>query len=117
MSCSDIARGGNSNPLQFEVASAGSNTPPSFTTVRATVTPGSSAGYAVTLPSNASSVSVTCLNLPGGAACTYSATTGAVMITTSSTTPAGIYQITVVFTETLPGWHPHLSCCPSRSCP
>lgn len=44
---------------------------------------------------------VTCLNLPAGATCTYSA--AAVTIATSATTPAGTYQITVVFTETLPG--------------
>jgi hypothetical protein len=48
-------------------------------------------------------VSVTCLNLPAGASCSYSATTGIVSISTSSTTPAGTYQITVVFHETLPG--------------
>jgi hypothetical protein len=98
-----VPGGGTSNALQFEVASAGSSTPPSFTTVTATVTPGSTASYSVTLPSTASDVSVSCLNLPGGAACSYSATTNAVTITTSSTTPAGTYQITVVFTETLPG--------------
>jgi hypothetical protein len=95
--------GGTSTALQFEVASAGSSAPPSFTTVTSTVTPGSTASYPVTLPSSASNVSVGCLNLPSGAACSYSATTGTVTITTSSTTPAGIYQITVVFTETLPG--------------
>jgi hypothetical protein len=98
-----VPGGGTSNALQFEVASAGSSAPPSFTTVTATVTPGSTASYSVTLPSTASDVSVSCLNLPGGAACSYSATTNAVTITTSSTTPAGTYQITVVFTETLPG--------------
>jgi hypothetical protein len=49
------------------------------------------------------SVTVTCLNLPAGATCSYSATTKTVTITTSSTTPAGTYQITVVFTETVSG--------------
>jgi len=97
--------GGTSSLLQFEVDSAASTTttPPTFTTVTATVTAGASAAYAVTLPSTASTSTVTCLNLPAGASCSYSATTKAVTITTSSTTPAGTYLITVVFTETLPG--------------
>jgi hypothetical protein len=97
--------GGTSSLLQFEVDSAASTTttPPSFTTVTATVTAGASAAYPVTLPSAASTTTVTCLNLPAGATCSYSATTKAVTITTSSTTPAGTYLITVVFTETLPG--------------
>ncbi len=96
--------GGTSNSLQFEVDSAGSGTPPpTFTTVTATVTPGSTATYPVTLPSSATSVLVSCLNLPSGATCSYSSTTNVVTISTSSTTPAGTYQITVVFTETLPG--------------
>ncbi len=100
--------GGTSNSLQFEVDSAasGSTTPPSFNTLTATVAPGSTATYPVTLPSSATSVSAACLNLPSGAACSYSATSGAVKITTSSTTPAGTYQITVVFTETEPGAAP-----------
>jgi hypothetical protein len=94
--------GGASNALQFEVDSAGT-TPPNFTTVTATVSAGSSATYPVTLPSAASNILVTCLNLPTEASCSYSSTTGAVTITTSATTPPGTYQITVVFTETLPG--------------
>jgi fibronectin type 3 domain-containing protein len=94
--------GGTSSALQFEVDSAGSGTV-TFTTVTATVTPGSTATYPVILPSDARNVTVMCLNLPPGAACSYSATTKAVTITTSSTTPAGTYQITVVFTETVPG--------------
>ena len=94
---------GSSNTLMFEIDSAGSNTPPNFTTSSATVNRGSSATYPVTLPSSATNVSTTCLNLPSGATCSYSAGTGAVSINTSSTTPAGTYQIIVVFTETLPG--------------
>jgi hypothetical protein len=66
------------------------------------VTPGSTAAYPVALPSSATSVSVTCLNLPSGASCSYSSTTNSVTITTSSTTSPGTYQITVVFNETLP---------------
>lgn len=96
--------GGTSNSFQFEVDSASSGTtPPKFATVTATVSPGSTASYPVTVPSAASNVAVTCLNLPSGATCAYSASTGAVTITTSATTPSGTYQITVVFTETVPG--------------
>lgn len=95
--------GGTSNSMQFEVDSASPGSGPSFTTLTATVTPGSAATYPVTVPSSATNVSVTCLNLPSGATCTYSAATGAVTIATAATTPAGTYQITVVFTETLPG--------------
>jgi len=76
--------------------------------VTQTVTGGSPASYPVTLPSTVESASVTCLNLPTGAACSYSSTTNTLTITTSSTTPKGTYQITVVFTETVsgtaPGW-------------
>jgi hypothetical protein len=94
---------GSSNALTFEIDSAGSNTPPNFATTSITVSPGSSASYPVTLPSLASNVSATCLNLPSGATCSYSVTTHAVTINTTSSTPAGTYQIIVVFTETLPG--------------
>ena len=95
--------GGTSNTLEFEVDSGSSGSGPTFTTLTATVAPGSSAAYPVTLPSSASNVTVVCLNLPAGASCSYSANSGSVTITTSSSTPAGTYQITVVFTETLPG--------------
>jgi subtilase family serine protease len=96
--------GGTSNSMQFEVDTAGSTTTaPTFTTLTATVAPGSAASYPVTLPASVTSAAVTCLNLPNGATCSYSSTTGAVTIATSSTTPAGTYQITVVFTETVSG--------------
>ena len=97
--------GGLSNAFQFQVDSAtsGSTTPPSFATTSATVSRGSSATYAVTLPATATNVSVACLNLPVGATCSYSSSPSALTITTSSATPAGTYQVTVVFTETLPG--------------
>ena len=96
--------GGTSNSFQFEVNSAsGTTTGPTFTSTTATVTAGSSASYPVTLPSTVESASVTCLNLPTGATCSYSATTNTLTITTSSTTPNGTYQITVVFTETVSG--------------
>jgi hypothetical protein len=96
--------GGTSNSFMFEVNSAsGSATGPTFTSTTATVTAGSSASYPVTLPSSVESAYVTCLNLPTGAACSYSATANTLSITTSSTTPKGTYQITVVFTETVAG--------------
>jgi hypothetical protein len=96
--------GGTSNAFQFEVNSAsGSTTGPTFTSTTATVIAGTTASYPVTLPSAVESASVTCLNLPTGAACNYSATTNTLTITTSSTTPKGTYQITVVFTETVSG--------------
>jgi hypothetical protein len=96
--------GGTSNAMQFEVDTAGStSTPPTFTTLTATVSAGSTASYPVTLPAAVTSATVTCLNLPTGATCSYSSTTNALTITTASTTPAGTYQITVVFTETVSG--------------
>jgi hypothetical protein len=90
-----------SNTLQFEIDSSGSNTPPSFSTPTATVTAGSTATYSVTLPSGATNVSVNCLNLPAGSACSYSS--GTLSISTSSSTPKGTFVITAVFTETFPG--------------
>jgi hypothetical protein len=96
--------GGTSSPLQFEVDSTNSaTTPPSFTVATVTVTAGTTASYSLTLPSTVESVTVSCLNLPTGAACSYSSTNNALSITTSSTTPKGTYQVTVVFTETVTG--------------
>jgi hypothetical protein len=94
--------GGTSNTYVFEVDTAGT-TPPTFGITTVTVTAGtaSTASYTVTLPSTATDVSVTCLNLPTGATCSYSA--GALTITTTALTPAGTYLITAVFNETLPG--------------
>ena len=94
---------GASNALQFEIDSAGSNTPPTLSPPSDTVTAGGTATYTVTLPSSATNVSATCLNLPAGATCSYSSSAGTLTITTASTTPTGTYTITVVFTETLPG--------------
>jgi N-acetylneuraminic acid mutarotase len=96
--------GGSSNVWQFEVDSVSSvSTAPTITSTTETVTAGSPASYPVTVPSAVTSVSVTCLNLPTGAVCSYSSTTNTVTITTSSTTPKGTYQIVVVFTETVSG--------------
>jgi hypothetical protein len=96
--------GGASNAWQFEVDSVSSGTTaPTITSTTETVAAGSTASYPVTVPSAVTSVYVTCLNLPTGATCSYSSTTNTVTITTSSTTPKGTYQITVVFTETVSG--------------
>jgi Chitobiase/beta-hexosaminidase C-terminal domain/FG-GAP-like repeat/IPT/TIG domain len=94
-----------SNALQFEIDSAttGSTTAPIFTNATATIAAGSTATYPVKLPSMATSVSAICLNLPAGATCSYSAASGAITISTQSTTPAGTHTVTVVFTETEPG--------------
>ncbi len=98
------AGGSTSNTLKFEVDSATASTSsPRFATTTATVSAGSAAAYPVTLPASSTSVSSTCLNLPANATCSYSPTTGAVTIATKSSTPDGDYQITVVFTETIPG--------------
>ncbi len=94
--------GGTSNALEFEIDTAGS-TPPSLSTGSVTVTAGGTATYPVTLPAGATNVSVKCLNLPSGAACSYSAENSAIVITTAAGTPAATYQITLVFMETLPG--------------
>jgi len=93
--------GGTSNTVTFEVDSASSTSSdaPTLTTLVATVAAGATANYSVTLPSTASGISVACLNLPANATCSYSSSAGAIAIATSSNTPAGTYQITVVFTE------------------
>ena len=95
--------GGTSNNLQFEVDSAGSGSGPTFGTTSVSIAPGATASYPVTLPSSATNVSVACLNLPSGATCSYSSATGTLSVATSSSTPAGTYVITAIFTETLPG--------------
>jgi hypothetical protein len=96
--------GGTSNAIQFEVDSAGSGTTaPIFDPSTMTVSAGSTASYPVTLPATVESATVTCLNLPTGAGCSYSATANTLTITTSASTPKGTYQVTVVFTETVSG--------------
>lgn len=95
--------GGTSNTMQFEVDSASSGSGPTFGAASTSIAPGATASYPVTLPASATNVSVTCLNLPSGATCSYSSASGTLTITTSSSTPAGTYLITVIFNETLPG--------------
>ena len=94
--------GGASNAWQFEVDSAASGTSePTITSTSETIAAGSTASYPVTVPSSGTNISVSCLNRPAGATCSYSSTTNTVTIATSSTTPKGTYQIIVVFTETV----------------
>jgi sugar lactone lactonase YvrE len=95
--------GGTSNTLEFEIDTAGGSTPPSLPTGSLTVPAGGTATYPVTLPASATNVSVKCLNLPVGAACSYSAESSSVVITTAANTPPATYEITLVFVETLPG--------------
>jgi hypothetical protein len=94
---------GTSNSLQFEVDSSdGSTGTPVFPSSTATVASGSAASFDVTLPSGAANVSASCLNLPSGSTCSYSASNSTLTVTTAGSTPAGSYPITVVFSETLP---------------
>ncbi|HEY1253998.1 MAG TPA: chitobiase/beta-hexosaminidase C-terminal domain-containing protein, partial [Terracidiphilus sp.] len=94
--------GGASNGLEFEIDSAGStSTAPTITVVVSAVSAGSPASYTVSLPSTVESATVSCLNLPAGAACSYAA--GTLTITTGSSTPKGTYKVTVIFTETVSG--------------
>jgi len=95
--------GGTSNAWQFQVDSSSTTgtTAPTVGSTTATVTAGSTASYPVTVPPTNTIVTVVCLNLPVGAACSYSPTTNIVTITTSSTTPKGTYAIVIVFTETV----------------
>lgn len=96
--------GGTSNSFRFEVDSANSaKDAPTFSTTTAAVVAGAKAMYSVALPAEATNPSVLCLNLPAGATCSYSAASGRLTVATSPTTPSGTYQITAVFTETLPG--------------
>jgi hypothetical protein len=94
--------GGVSSTFQFEVDSpstAGGATP-GFSPSAATAAAGSATNFTVTLAAQATSV--TCLNLPAGASCAWSATTGVLTIATAQATPAGVYPITVVVTESVP---------------
>lgn len=94
--------GGVSNLFQFELDSSGGASAPLFSSPAATITAGQSASYAVTLPSEVTSASADCLNLPSGASCHYSAASGMVTISTVAETPRGSWPVTVVFTETGP---------------
>jgi hypothetical protein len=100
---------GISNAVKFEVDSPGTGegAPPTASAQAVTVSAGATATYLVILPTSASNVTLNCLNLPAGATCAYSASAGTVTIATSAGTARGTYQITLVFTETLPGAAPY----------
>jgi len=95
---------GTSGAFQFEIDSASTyDGAPTFTTSSATVTAGNTATYLVVLPFASLGVTATCLNLPVGASCSYAAAANTLTITTRPTSPVGIYNVTVVFTETVAG--------------
>jgi hypothetical protein len=94
--------GGTSDVLQFEVDSPSAvATAPTVPSTVVTVTAGATATYSISFPGSVASATATCLNLPAGATCSYSPSTQILTITTASTTPAGTYQVTAVFTETV----------------
>lgn len=74
---------------------------PTFSALTAVVKAGTTANYPVTLPAVMTSPTLTCQNLPTGSVCGYSS--GTITITTSPSTPAGTYTITVIFTQTVAG--------------
>lgn len=95
--------GGTSNAFQFEVDSSASEpTDPALFPFVATISAGSPASYKLTVPPSVTGLLLmSCLNLPAGASCSYSSATNTLTISTSSATPPGTYQITVVCTETV----------------
>jgi sugar lactone lactonase YvrE len=97
--------GTTSSAFQFEVdtTNSTSSNQPTIATPAATVTAGSPANFVVTIPSSTSISAATCLNLPTGASCSYTASTNTVTIATATTTPKGTYAITMVFTEKVAG--------------
>ena len=111
--------GGTSNPLQFEVdtAGSGSSTTPTFTSLTATIAAGSTASYPVTEPAGVTIDSITCLNLPAGATCSYSSSSNAVTIATSATTPQELIRLRLSLLK-LYRVRPALEfCCQSFCCP
>jgi hypothetical protein len=96
--------GGTSDILQFEVDSpAAAATAPAVPTAVVSVTAGSTATYSISFPASVTNATASCLNLPTGALCSFSFASGILTISTSSSTPAGTYQVTVVFDETVSG--------------
>jgi hypothetical protein len=94
--------GGTSDILQFEVDPAGASAnAPTLPSTTVSVTAGSTATYQISFPANVTSATVSCLNLPTGALCSFSSTSNLLTVSTSSATPAGTYQVTAVFNETV----------------
>ncbi len=92
---------GSSTTLEFIVNPPYSPNLPTISIATATVSAGGTASYTVTVPfpSSVSSLSLVCLNLPAGANCSYSSSTGTINIVTSSATPSGTHTVTLVFTD------------------
>lgn len=96
------------NAFYFAVESPNSSSfPVTISPAAATVTAGSSATISLAFKNAVSGSVIGCLNLPTGASCTYvdnpnSVNSGVLTIATSSTTPKGIYVITIVGSETVP---------------
>jgi len=69
-------------------------------TTPATVNPGQAATYSVTVTftGSATALTATCANLPTGATCSWNDSTKTLTVQTSASTPAGTYNITVIFT-------------------
>jgi N-acetylneuraminic acid mutarotase len=100
--------GGSSGSLAFDVVSPNSSSfPVTITPATATLAAGSSAIFTLAFNNGVSSDGSQCFNLPAGASCVYNnnantQSSGTLTITTSSTTPAGTYVITVACSETVP---------------
>jgi hypothetical protein len=93
--------GSTSNAYTFDIES---QPPPTqvgliFLATAATATPGTAVTYQIVSPSSTSRDTVTCLNLPTSATCSYNAQTNVVTVTTTTAAQKGTYQITVVLNE------------------
>ena len=92
---------GVSSKFEFVIDTAAGTTG-AFTVGSSTATldvqPGQNTQLPVTFTGAASgsTITATCVNLPVGASCSYS--NGVVTISTSASTPAGSYNVTVIFT-------------------
>jgi hypothetical protein len=95
--------GGISNSMQFEVDSARSTVLgiPVFSPATTEIYAGQTAVFQVTLPAQASDISVTCMNLPQAATCSYLKSANQLTIRTSITSPKGTFHVTVVINATL----------------
>lgn len=98
--------GGVSPAFEFATDSTPSAVAPVSVTAN-TVTIQVSKGKNTTVPvgftnvgASGARITARCVNLPAGASCSYDSATNLVTINTSSSTPAGSYQILVVFTVT-----------------
>jgi N-acetylneuraminic acid mutarotase len=101
-------QGVSSGILAFDVLSPNSSDyPVTITPTSASISAGSSAMFALTFANGTSGALSQCINLPAGANCVYNSnantqSSGTLTITTSSTTPAGNFVVTVGCSETVP---------------